>query len=204
MADEKKVKKKKKAAAEAAPAEAAPEPEAAPPPPPPKEKKRSTKKATRTGSNVGGVFSDKQVAEFKDGHNFMDIDKDGIIGKNDLRSVYDAMGKICSDKELDEMLGESAGPLTISALLSLFGNRMAGSADDDEVIVGAFKMFDDNGKINSETLRHQLMTFGDKFSAAEVDDAFDQMTIDNAGRIDTAKLIGLFTASAQEEEEEEE
>ncbi len=46
------------------------------------------------------------------------------------------------------------------------------------------------------------MTWGDKFSAEEVDDAYDQMTIDNAGRIDTAKLISMLTASAEEEEGE--
>ena len=48
------------------------------------------------------------------------------------------------------------------------------------------------------------MTFGDKFSATEVDDAFDQMTIDNQGRIDTGKLIGMLTAAVEEEAEEEE
>jgi len=46
------------------------------------------------------------------------------------------------------------------------------------------------------------MTFGDKFSANEVDDAFDQFTIDGSGKIETAKLIALLTASAEEEEAE--
>jgi Ca2+-binding EF-hand superfamily protein len=46
------------------------------------------------------------------------------------------------------------------------------------------------------------MTWGDKFNAAEVDEAFDQMTIDSNGKIDTQKLIAMLTASAEEEEEE--
>jgi len=200
MADEKKVKKTKKKVEEAAPepAAAAPPPPAAAPP-----KRVSTKKAKRTGSNVAGVFSDRQVAEFKEAFQLMDADKDGTIGKNDLRATYDALGKIANDRELDEMLGEAPGPLNFAMLLQLFGNRMQGSNDDDDVVIEAFKRFDEGGKINSETFRHSLMTFGDKFSAQEVEDAFDQMTIDNQGRIDTAKLIGLLTAAVEEEEEEE-
>lgn len=47
------------------------------------------------------------------------------------------------------------------------------------------------------------MTWGDKFSAGEVDDAYEQMVIDDKGLIDTAKLITMLTASAEEEEEGE-
>jgi Ca2+-binding EF-hand superfamily protein len=50
--------------------------------------------------------------------------------------------------------------------------------------------------------RFALMTWGDKFSAQEVDDAFDNFEIDDNGLIDTAKLIGTLTASAEEGEEE--
>lgn len=80
----------------------------------------------------------------------MDADKDGIIGKNDLRATFDALGRMVSDKELDELLGEATGPLNFTMLLTLFANRMSGSADDDEVIINAFKSFDEGGKIDSE------------------------------------------------------
>jgi len=194
MADDKKVKKTKKkedAGAEAAPAE---------------EKRSSTresKKAKKSGSNIFSMFSQRQVAEFKEAFQMMDHDKDGIISKNDLRATYDALGRVANEKELDEMLGEATGPLNFTMLLTLFANRMSGSADDDEVVINAFKSFDEAGKINGEKLRHALMTWGDKFTTAEVDDAYDQMTIDNSGNIDTAKLISMLTASAEEEGEGE-
>jgi len=197
MADEKKVKKTKKKAAEEAP----PPAEEAPAPAPAPVKKASTRKAAkRSGSQV---FSDKQLGEFKEVFNFLDQDKDGIIGKNDLRATYDAMGKIANDRELDDMLGEASGALNLTMLLQLFGSRMAGSADDEEVVQNAFRLFDENGKIDSEKFRHALTTWGDKFSGDEVDDAYDEFTIDNQGRIDTGKLIALLTSSAEEEEEEE-
>ncbi|XP_045475571.1 myosin regulatory light chain 2 [Harmonia axyridis] len=199
MADkEKKVKKKKKEDAGEAPA-AAPAPAAESR----ASSKSSSKKAKRSGSNVFSMFSQAQVAEFKEAFQLMDHDKDGIITKPDLRATFDAVGKISTEKELDEMLNEAPGPLNFTQLLGLFGNRMAdsGGTDDDEVVVAAFKSFDDNGTIDSEKFRHALMTWGDKFSAKEVDDAFDAMDIDDNGRIDTAALITLLTASQEEGEE---
>jgi Ca2+-binding EF-hand superfamily protein len=206
MADEKKVKKtKKKAEAEAAPppAEAAPPPPAPEPEPPKRASTRNSKKAKRTGSNPLSIFSERQVNEFKEAFNLMDNDKDGVIGKNDLRATYDALGRMANEKELDEMLNEASGPLNFNTLLMLFANRMSGNVDDEDVVINAFKSFDENGKIPSEKLKHALMTWGEKFSANEVEDAFEQMVIDNQGRIDTGKLIALLTAAAEEEEEEE-
>lgn len=60
------------------------------------------------------------------GFALMDRDKDGILGKEDLRGTWDAVGKLVSDKDLDEMLHEAPGPVNFTQLLSLFANRMAG------------------------------------------------------------------------------
>lgn len=53
------------------------------------------------------------------------------------------------------------------------------------------------------SFRHALMTWGDKFTSKEVDDAFDVMDIDDNGRIDTQALITLLTGSQEEEGEGE-
>ncbi|KAJ2940015.1 hypothetical protein O0L34_g14046 [Tuta absoluta] len=203
MADkDKKVKKKK--AKEDAPAEEAPA--AAPAPATPtsgseRQSSRGSRKAKRAGSNVFSAFTQKQVAEFKEAFQLMDHDKDGIIGKNDLRATFDSLGKLASEKELDEMVNEASGPINFTQLLTLFANRMSGGSDEDDVVIKAFKTFDEEGKIDSDKFRASLMMWGDKFSADEVDEAFDQMEIDDAGFIDTAKLISMLTASAEEGEE---
>ncbi|XP_059062987.1 myosin regulatory light chain 2, partial [Achroia grisella] len=198
MADkDKKVKKKK--AKEDAPAEEAPA-AAAPAAGGDRQSSRGSRKAKRTGSNVFSMFSQKQVAEFKEAFQLMDHDKDGIIGKNDLRATFDSLGRLASEKELDDMVSEAPGPINFTQLLTLFANRMSGGSDEDDVVINAFKTFDNDGKIDSERLRHALMTWGDKFSADEVDEAYDQMEIDDKGFIDTTKLITMLTASAEDEE----
>jgi len=194
--DKKKVKKTKKKEDEGGDAPAAEEA-------PKRASTRESKKAAkRSGSNVFSMFSQKQIAEFKEAFSMMDADKDGIISKNDLRATYDAVGRIANDKEMEEMLKEASGPINFTMLLTLFANRMSGSADDDDVVINAFKSFDEGGKIDGEKLRHALMTWGEKFTADEVDDAYEQMIIDGAGKIDTGKLITMLTASAEDEEGE--
>jgi len=206
MADVEKKKKKKKKEETAEPAaEAAPEPAAAP-------AKSSTKASTgskkkqevqRSGSNVFSMFSQKQVAEFKEGFQLMDRDKDGILSKNDLRATFDELGRIAPEKELDEMIGDAPGPINFTMLLTMFAERQSGGSDEDDVVINAFKSFDDGeGHIDGETLRHALMTWGDKFSSKEVDDAYESMSIDGAGKIDTQKLIEMLTAAPAEEEAE--
>ena len=81
----------------------------------------------------------------------MDADKDGIISKSDLRACYDQIGRLANEKELDDMIGEASGPINFTMLLTLFGNRMSGSADDDDVVINAFKSFDEGGKIDCES-----------------------------------------------------
>lgn len=55
----------------------------------------------------------------------MDWDKDGILGKEDLRATWDKVGKLVTDPELDAMLGEASGPVNFTQLLTLFAARMA-------------------------------------------------------------------------------
>ncbi|XP_055315064.1 myosin regulatory light chain 2 [Sitodiplosis mosellana] len=164
----------------------------------------SSRRAKRAGSNVFSMFSQKQVAEFKEAFQLMDQDKDGIIGKNDLRTTFDAVGRLTNDKELEEMLGEASGPINFTQLLTLFAKRMAGSGatDDDDVVIDAFKKFDENGVIDGDKLRHLLTSFGERFSQTEVDDAYDQMIIDDKNMIDTAALIEMLTGKEEGEEEE--
>nr|AXY94683.1 myosin regulatory light chain 2 [Habrobracon hebetor] len=217
MADKEKKKKTKKKEEAAAPA-----PVAEPPPPEPESKKeessvkkspsgtpsssarassRGSKRAKRAGSSVFSMFSQKQVAEFKEAFQLMDHDKDGIIGKEDLRQTFDSVGRLATDKELDDMLAEVPGPINFTQLLTLFANRMSGGSDEDDVVIAAFNTFDVNGKINGDKLRHALMTFGDKFNAKEVNDAFDNMYIDDKGFIDTPSLIDMLTGKGDDDDE---
>lgn len=110
----------------------------------------SRKRTQRSGSNVFAMFTQNQVHHFKEAFGFIDQDKDGIISKSDIRASFDALGRLCTEKELEEMVSEAPGPINFTMFLSVFGDRIQGT-DDEDVVIAAFNQFDDGeGKCSEE------------------------------------------------------
>merc|ERR1712115_736866 len=106
------------------------------------------------GQNEGG-FSDEQIQMYKDCFKLMDINKDGVLDKNDLRGAFDNVGVLMTEGELDGLLGEVSGPCTCENMTKMFAEKMAGEGNDpDDLIVQAFKAYDNEGKIDSKMLEH--------------------------------------------------
>lgn len=187
---EKKKKSKKKEAEEGGDAPAAPASK------PASQKRR----AQRSGSNVFAMFTQHQVQEFKEAFQLIDQDKDGFISKSDIRATFDSLGRLCTEPELDSMMAEAPGPINFTMFLTIFGDRIAGT-DEEDVIVNAFNLFDEgDGKCREETLRRSLTTWGEKFSQEEIDEALSEAPIDNNGLIDIKKFANILTKGAEEEE----
>jgi len=163
--------------------------------------KKGSKKSSKNkaGSSVFSSFSQMQVTEFKEGFALMDNDKDGILNKTDIRNSFDIIGKIVSEKELEEMLNDAPGPISFTMFVNMFAERSSGETDADEVILKALKAFDSGeGKIEPEGFRGQLMAFGDKFTAKEVDDAFGEMEFDEEGNVELEALIEMIVGKTEE------
>merc|ERR1711962_281885 len=111
----------------------------------------SSKKAKKSGSNVFDMFSQKQVAEFKDGFQIIDRDRDGVINLADLRAMFEEIGRI-----------------NFTTFITMFAEKSSGEVDEDEVIAKAIRAFEkEPGEIETDDFRLALMAFGDKFSKAE-------------------------------------
>lgn len=161
----------------------------------------SKKRAQRSGSNVFAMFTQHQVAQFKEAFQFIDSDKDGIISKNDIRATFDALGRLCTDKELDEMASEAPGPINFTTFLTIFGDRAQGT-DEEDVIANAFNLYDEgDGFCREEMLKHALCTWGEKFSQKECEEIFAEAPVDMQGKVDIKKFIQLITRGNEEEDE---
>merc|ERR1712227_258273 len=156
------------------------------------------------GQNEGG-FSEEQIQMYKDCFKLMDINKDGTIDKNDLRGAFDNVGVLMTEGELDGLLGEISGPCNFNNMVQMFQEKMAGDGNDpDDLIVQAFKAYDNDGKIDSKMFQHALMPWGDKMTKAEIDDIFGEFEIDEDYMIKTKEVVGLFVAVKEEEKKVEE
>merc|ERR1712073_109111 len=162
-----------------------------------------TKSRMGKGQNEGG-FSAEQLQMYKDCFKLMDINKDGTIDKNDLRGAFDNVGVLMSEGELDGLLGEIGGACSYDNMVKMFQEKMAGDGNDsDDLIVQAFKAYDQEGKIDSKMFQHALMTWGDKMTKAEIDDIFGEFEIDEDYMIKSKDAIGLFVAVKEEPKAEE-
>merc|ERR1711942_14054 len=144
---------------------------------PSKGSSKGSKKAKKSGSNVFDMFTQAQVAEFKDGFAIMDRDHDGVLSKEDLRGVYDEIGRLCTEEQLEGMLAEAPGPINFTTFLQMFANKSSGEADDDEVVAKAFRAFEKQ--------------------PGEVDDAyaaFDEFVDEDTLQLDCDGIIGMLCA----------
>merc|ERR1712066_1025170 len=109
-----------------------------------------------------------------------------------------------SEGELDGLLGEIGGSCTYDNMVKMFQEKMAGDGNDsDDLIVQAFKAYDQEGKIDSKMFTHALMTWGDKMTKAEIDDIFGEFEIDEDYMFKTKDVAGLFVAVKEEPKAEE-
>jgi len=169
-------------------------------------KKKEKKKAVKGGgSNVFDQFSQRQVAEFKEGFQFMDRDKDGIIGRGDIRATADDVGISLTDQQIDGMVADCPAAINFTQLINMFGQKQAGGAsDEDEVVIAAFQAFaDDAGLIDCDNIKTALVTFGEKYTEKDVKQFFEMMPIE-AGKFPSKYVCDMLTGKLEEQEEGEE
>eukprot|EP00090_Calanus_glacialis_P018424 TRINITY_DN2858_c0_g1_i2.p2 TRINITY_DN2858_c0_g1~~TRINITY_DN2858_c0_g1_i2.p2 ORF type:complete len:210 (-),score=95.45 TRINITY_DN2858_c0_g1_i2:2-631(-) len=162
-------------------------------------------------------FDEATLEVYKECFRLMDIDKDGVINKTDLRAAFDNVGRLVMDDELNSMLSEVGGPCNYDNMIKMFEAKMAGGINDpDDLVVDAFKAFDEEVEekvkgqlvtrhiLDKENFTHILTAFGDKLSEDEIDDIFGEFEFDDNGDVMTKSVVDLFVAGAMDEKKEEE
>merc|ERR1711893_269412 len=169
------------------------------------------------GKGKGDAFDEATLEMYKECFRLMDIDKDGVINKTDLRAAFDNVGRLVMDDELNAMLAEVGGPCNYDNMIKMFEAKMAGGTNDpDELVVNAFKAFDEEVEekikgqmvtrhiLEKENFIHILTAFGDKLTEDEIEDIFGEFEFDDNGDVMTKSVVDLFVAGAMDEKKEEE
>lgn len=162
-------------------------------------KKAAAQKASKTDGMQ--TFDQKTIQEFKEAFSVMDQDKDGVISKQDLKDLYASMGQVPADSMLDEMIKEAPGPINFTTFLTLFGDRLTGT-DPEDVIVGAFQMFDPKGEgfISEAELKKILTSFkGQPLSEDEIRNMYKGNPPISNGKVDYKAFAKVITTGAADE-----
>jgi len=121
------------------------------------------------------------------------------FGTNDNRFSFSS-GRLYPDHDLHGMLSEATGPLNFTQFLAILGDKIIGQ-DKEEVIKAAFKTFDtnDTGKVNAKVLRKALMTWGEKLTDEEIEEALKDAPIDSKGNVDILQYVKTIAGSKEED-----
>jgi len=159
------------------------------------------KQVQRTASDIFAQFRQTQLQEYKEAFSFIDNNKDGIIDKNDLVATWDALGRVYSENDLQNMLSESPAPLNFTMFLRLIATKISGS-DGADVLKQAFETFDPDqtGKVNVDILKKSLKTFGEKLSDEEIEMALKEAPLDSKGNIDIMRYCQAISGEGNEDQ----
>ncbi|CAL4063709.1 unnamed protein product, partial [Meganyctiphanes norvegica] len=159
--------------------------------------KGKKKAAKKSESCIFDKFSQKQIAEFKEGFLVMDKDKDGLISESDLAAVFAEIGRPGTASDFSQMVADAApNPMSLTVLLNMFASKSSGEQDDDDAIIAAFRSFEgsDAGKIDPDQFKTMLQAFGDKLTDQEVVDVMGIMELTDDGQINSDALLGMLVA----------
>ncbi|XP_075228518.1 myosin light chain 5-like [Lycorma delicatula] len=124
-------------------------------------------------------IDEEKMRQLKEAFLMFDFNHDGVIGREDLKTTLTTMGRDdVTDEEVDVMLSEALYPLDFDAFVVLLGCKTI-ELDPEEVIRDALSRwdYDGSGWINEQRIRHDLMTWGDKFTPEEVDIALEDAPV---------------------------
>ncbi|XP_013173951.1 PREDICTED: myosin regulatory light chain, smooth muscle [Papilio xuthus] len=154
-------------------------------PPPPRSRSASrAREALCIPANVMAELDENKIFELKEAFLLFDLNGDGYIDDNDLRGTLVSLGDTVDEQLVRNMLSEATQPLDFDAFVNLLGYKTL-ELDSEETLKAALSRWDNenSGYISEERIRHDLMTWGDRFTEKETDYALDEApTIDKGGK----------------------
>jgi len=131
-----------------------------------------------------------------------DVDKEGVLKKNSLKTIMRNMGLKPTDQEIADMIkaGDASGKGSISfdEFLNMMGDKMK-KMDSSDDIIRAFECFDPYGRgyVSVKEFNNLITTGGyAKFTDKEIRDLISMGGGDKGdGSIDYAQLVRSLTTA---------
>ena len=127
-------------------------------------------------SQPGDNFSEAEVNMIKDSFAYFDRDGDGTISTEEVALSLRAIGCLCTDKDVDQLIRkydpENTQVLDLKDFINCAGElQIHNNIDNEDDIKAAFQIFDkdDNGMIKLEELRHVVNRIGDPMQHEEIE-----------------------------------
>lgn len=141
-------------------------------------------------------FTQAQLSEFKGVFSIYDRDSDGKLSIKELEHLIRFLGLSTQEKEIKDMINEvnsqEEALIPFEAFLLLMAKQIK-DADTPEIILEAFKVFDDDhdGLIKVEDFRSYLKGLEEKLADEEIDEIINMADFDKKGFINYSELVKM-------------
>ena len=143
------------------------------------------------------IFSEEQIADYKQTFSLFDKDGDGTITTKELGTCLRALGQNPTDADIRDMIEDvdvdASGTVDFPEFLQLM-SLCQKDANSEEEVREAFTLFDKDGSgfISSKELKDVLTTTAEKMTPEEVDDMISGVDANGDGQIDMEEFIKLM------------
>ncbi|KDN49947.1 EF-hand [Tilletiaria anomala UBC 951] len=150
----------------------------------------------RQSSGVYNTFSHKQIQGFKEAFTMVDQDRDGLISREDLKTMLTNLGINAKPATLDAYMSSafadsytseasamSSAGVNFTQFLTMFGTHLS-ELDEAHELSEAFACFDekDDGVLDAAELRYWLKEVGDRMTDSEIDRLLSGPFMDRGGK----------------------
>ncbi|KAB5529429.1 hypothetical protein DKX38_019510 [Salix brachista] len=148
---------------------------------------------------MAAVFTEKQIAEFREAFCLFDKDGDGRITFEELATVFKSLDHGATEEELRIMIREVDADGNGTIEFGEFWNLMARKIkenDADEELRQAFKVFDkdQDGYISPNELRHVMMNLGEQLTEEELEQMIRVADLDRDGLVNYEEFVRMMLA----------
>lgn len=153
--------------------------------------------ATKRKVRMANALTEEQIAEFKEAFSLFDKDCSGVITTKELGTVMRSFGTPTESefkRIVDRIDANGDGTIDFPKFLEIMMIRMEDTADSEEEILEAFKIFDKNGNgfISADEIRHIVTNLGDKLIDEDFDEIISKVEIDNDGNFNYTDFVKLM------------
>ncbi|GLH08749.1 Tripeptidyl-peptidase 2 [Gryllus bimaculatus] len=135
--------------------------------------------ATKKDIDLLQDLDENKLMELKEAFELFDYNQDGFIDYKDLKLTYQTLGyPDVPDDDIANMLAEAISPLDFDAFVILLGYKTI-EMDPEAVLTEALACwdYDNSGLISEDRIKHDLVTWGDKFTPEEAEQALEDAPI---------------------------
>ena len=146
---------------------------------------------------MSGKFPDEV---FRDNFELVDVDRDGLLSREEVGLLFRGLGQTPSDTELETILKTlGSGDKTDLATFKQFFIANYKPPLTGEQLIEAFRVFDPtrSGKVTTARFREIVTSLGDALTEDEVDEILKSARIDPRGSIDYVAFATLITTTAK-------